>query len=381
MKTVAGLDVHKSSIFMCILNEQGEKIEKKFGVSTREINQLSVELKSHYVSEVCMESTGIYWKPIWHLLEDHFRLYLVNPQFLKQLPGRKSDVKDAEWIATALLKGLVRNSFVPNAKIQQLRQYGRRINELNKDIVRCEQRIDMILQSCNIRISNYVSNTDGKSYKKVVESLINGERNADKLVALIHGRTLNKYGRETVRDSLEGNVGQADIDLLRQYMEVLQLYQRQKQESLTAMIQLCRKHYNQAFMLLQSIPAIKEQSAAIIISEIGTDMSLFATAAALVSWAGLRPRNDESAGKIKSRKITHGNKYLRKALMESAWGALRTKGSVFYDKFWRLRGRNKQQNKCTVAIARHLLVIIWSLLSKNTYFDNDYMHKNISCRA
>lgn len=221
MKTVAGLDVHKSSIFMCILNEQGEKIEKKFGVSTREINQLSVELKSHYVSEVCMESTGIYWKPIWHLLEDHFRLYLVNPQFLKQLPGRKSDVKDAEWIATALLKGLVRNSFVPNAKIQQLRQYGRRINELNKDIVRCEQRIDMILQSCNIRISNYVSNTDGKSYKKVVESLINGERNADKLVALIHGRTLNKYGRETVRDSLEGNVGQADIDLLRQYMEVL----------------------------------------------------------------------------------------------------------------------------------------------------------------
>jgi len=381
MKTVAGLDVHKSSIFMCILNEQGEKIEKKFGVSTREINQLSAELKSHYVSEVCMESTGIYWKPIWHLLEDHFRLYLVNPQFLKQLPGRKSDVKDAEWIATALLKGLVRNSFVPDAKIQQLRQYGRRINELNKDIVRCEQRIDMILQSCNIRISNYVSNTDSKSYKKVVESLINGERNADKLVALIHGRTLNKYGRETVRDSLEGNVRQADIDLLRQYTEVLQLYQRQKEESLTAMIQLCRKHYNKAFMLLQSIPAIKEQSAAIIISEIGTDMSLFATAAALVSWAGLRPRNDESAGKIKSRKITHGNKYLRKALMESAWGASRTKGSVFYDKFWRLRGRNKQQNKCTVAIARHLLVIIWSLLSKNAYFDNDYMHKNISCRA
>jgi transposase len=110
-------------------------------------------------------------------------------------------------------------------------------------------------------------------------------------------------------------------------------------------------------------------------------MSLFATAAALVSWAGLRPRNDESAGKIKSRKITHGNKYLRKALMESAWGASRTKGSVFYDKFWRLRGRNKQQNKCTVAIARHLLVIIWSLLSKNAYFDNDYIHKNTSCRA
>ncbi len=118
MRTVAGLDVHKGSIFMCILNEQGEKIEKKFGVSTREINGLSAELKSHYVSEVCMESTGIYWKPIWHLLEEHFQLYLVNPQFLKQLPGRKSDVKDAEWIATVLLKDLARNSFVPDAQIQ-----------------------------------------------------------------------------------------------------------------------------------------------------------------------------------------------------------------------------------------------------------------------
>lgn len=381
MRTVAVLDIHKGSIFMCILNEQGEKIEKKFKVSTREINGLSAELKSHYVSEVCMESTGMYWKPIWHLLEDHFRLYLVNPQFLKQLPGRKSDVKDAEWIATVLLKDLVRNSFVPDAQIRQLRQYGRRINELNKDIVRCEQRIDMILQSCNIRISNYVSNTESKSYKKVVESLINGERNADKLVGFIHGRTLNKHGQQAVRDSLEGNVAQADVDLLKQYTEVLQTYQRQKEECLREMIKLCKKHYNKAFMLLQSIPGIKEQSAAIIISEIGTDMSLFSTAAAPVSWAGLRPRNDESAGKIKSRRITHGNKYLRKALMESAWGASRTKGSIFYDKFWRLRGRNKQQHKCTVAIARHLLVIIRSLLSKNAYFDNEYTQKNISCRA
>src|SRR5690554_5313660 len=113
MRTVCGLDIHKDSIFMCIMDEQGKKSEKKFGVSTREVKSLSMTLKSHHVSEVCMESTGIYWKPIWHLLENDFRLYLVNPQFIKQLPGRKSDVKDAEWIATVLLKNLVRNSFVP----------------------------------------------------------------------------------------------------------------------------------------------------------------------------------------------------------------------------------------------------------------------------
>lgn len=375
MRTVCGLDIHKDSIFMCILDEQGKKSEGKFGVSTREIKSLSTTLKSHYVSEACMESTGIYWKPVWHLLENDFGMYLVNPQFIKQLPGRKSDVKDAEWIATVLLKNLVRNSFVPDGKISQLRLYGRRINELNKDIVRCEQRIDMILQSCNIRISNYVSNIDGKSYRKVVGALIEGERSADKLVKLMHGRTLNKHGRDTVRDCLEGNVGQADIDLLKQYMEALKMHQRQKETCLEEMVKLCKKHYDRAFSLLQSIPAIKEQSGAIIISEIGTDMSLFATAAALVSWAGLRPRNDESAGKIKSRKITHGNKYLRKALMEVAWAASRTRGSIFYNKFWRLRQRGKKQQKCTVAITRHLLVIIWSLLSKQEYFDNEYMTK------
>lgn len=225
MRTVCGLDVHKDSIFMCIMDEQGKKREKKFGVSTREVKSLSMTLKSHHVSEVCMESTGIYWKPVWHLLENDFRLYLVNPQFIKQLPGRKSDVKDAEWIATVLLKNLVRNSFVPDNMIQQLRLYGRRVNELNKDIVRCEQRVDMILQSCNIRISNHVSNINGKSYKKVVHAIIEGERSADELVKLIHGRTVNKHGRESVRDSLEGNIGQADVDLLRQYMEVLRMYQ------------------------------------------------------------------------------------------------------------------------------------------------------------
>lgn len=379
MRTVSGLDVHKDSIFMCILDEHGVKTEEKFGVTTREINRMSAVMKSFYVSEVCMESTGVYWMPIWRLLENDFHLRLVNSLFLKQLPGRKSDVKDAQWIATVLLKKLVRDSFVPDGNIQSLRQYGRRINEINKDLVRSEQRIDMILQRCNIRLSNCVSRTKNKSYRKVVDALMAGETSAEVLVNLIHGRTVKRHGRSAVHDALEGFVRQSDRDLLKQYTQMLDSLEIQKQECIDSMVQMCKELYPKAFSFLLSLPGIKLISAAIIISEIGDNMKLFATAAALVSWAGLRPRNDESAGKIKSRKITHGNKYLRKALMECAWGAARTKGSVFYSRFWHLRGMKKHHNAVIVAIARQLLTIIWTLLTKEENFDPEYQLKNKTC--
>ena len=375
MRTVCGLDVHKDSIFMCIVDSQAKKAQAQFGVSTREIKRLSQELKNHYVTEVCMESTSIYWMPIWRILEKDFHLLLVNPQFLKQLPGRKSDVKDAEWIATALQKELVRESFVPDGQIQRLRQYGRRIQEINKDIVRCEQRIDTIMQRCNIRLSNYVSNINSKSYRKVVNALISGERAADVLVKLIHGRTINKHGRETIQDALEGDVQQSDTDMLAQYIQVHDMLEKQKQQCIDSLVISCEENYAEAFHILQSIPGIKAQSAAIIISEIGANMEFFATAAALVSWSGLRPRNDESAGKVKSRKIIHGNKYLRKALIECAWGASRTKGSVFFNRFTHLASKKKHHNAIVVAVARKLLTIIWTLLSKNEKFDG-YYHLN-----
>lgn len=375
MRTVSGLDVHKDSIFMCILDGQGKKTEEKFGVTTREIKRMASVMHTHYVSDVCMESTGIYWIPVWRLLENDFGLHLVNPQFLKQLPGRKSDVKDAQWIATALLKELVRDSFVPDGNIQRLRQYGRRVNEINKDLVRCEQRIDMILQRCNIRLSNYVSRTKNKSYRKVVDALIAGETSADVLVRLIHGRTVNRHGKPAVHDALEGCICESDRDLLWQYTQSFDMLQIQKQQCLDAMVRMCKQLYPEAFSFLLTVPGIKLVSAAIIISEIGDNMELFATAAALVSWAGLRPRNDESAGKIKSRKITHGNKYLRKALMECANGAARTKGSVFYLRFWHLKGMKKHHNAIIVAIARQILTIIWTLLSKKENFDKTYQIK------
>lgn len=378
MRTVCGLDIHKDSIFMCILDDQGKKVEEKFGVSTREIRRMASIMQTHYVSEICMESTGIYWIPVWRLLEEEFRLLLVNPQFLKQLPGRKSDVKDAEWIATVLLKELVRASFVPDGRIQRLRQYGRRIQEINKEIVRLEQSLDMILQRCNIRISNYVSRVKTKSYRKIVNALIRGERDTHELVKCVHGRTINRHGKTVLCEALEGDVQQSDVDILIQYTQLYDVYIAQKQDCLASMVEMCRQYYSKTFDILLSIYGIKAQSAAIIISEIGNDMTFFATAAAIVSWAGLRPRNDESAGKIKSRKITHGNKYLRKALMECAWGAARTKESVFYNRFIHLKSMKKHHNAIVVAIARKMLVIIWTLLSKEEYFDGNYHLKNIS---
>ena len=177
MRRVCGLDVHKDSIYMCILYENGSKIESVFGVLTPELDKLRDLLVSHHVCEVALESTSIYWIPIWNILSVDFSLKLVNPYFIKQLPGRKSDVKDAEWIAIVLQKGLIRGSYVPDRMIQCLRQYERRNHELSKNIVHAEQRMDMILQRCNIRISNFVSCISCKGYQKVVNAIISGESN------------------------------------------------------------------------------------------------------------------------------------------------------------------------------------------------------------
>ena len=229
MRRVCGLDVHKDNIYMCILYENGSKIESVFGVLTPELDKLRDLLVSHHVCEVTLESTSIYWIPIWNILSVDFSLKLVNPYFIKQLPGRKSDVKDAEWIATVLQKGLIRGSYVPDRMIQCLRQYERRNHELSKNIVHAEQRMDMILQRCNIRISNYVSCISCKGYQKVVNAIISGESNPKVLVTLIHKRTLNKHGRQVIEDSLNGFVSDTDCDILRQYRdERMQMEQHKK---------------------------------------------------------------------------------------------------------------------------------------------------------
>ena len=372
MRTVCGLDVHKDSIFVCILNENGILFQDKIGVLTPDLERLVNILHEHGAVEVCMESTSIYWMPVWRILEPYFSLKLVNPYFIKQLPGKKSDIKDAEWIATCLFKDLIRGSYVPEDRIQQLRQYDRRIFDLNKDIVYKLTKLDAALQRCNIRISNYVSTTEGKSYQKVVEKIAEGTTDPKVLAGLIHGRIMNRVGKDVITASLTGVITQTDIDVIRQIRDEVTLAQKHRKECLYKMEELCNKWFPDQMKNLQTVPGVSLRSATSVIAELGTDMSSFEDAAHLVSWSGLKPRNDESAGKIKSRKITHGNKFLRKTLIECSWAAAKTRG-CFYNTFSYRQTvvRRKNKMKVQVAIARKLLAAIWFILHDNVPY-RDY---------
>lgn len=369
MKVVCGLDVHKDSVFCCILCANGEKIQHKFGVLTEELVTLRDLMVSEGVEECAMESTSIYWIPIWRVLEGSVKLHLVNPYFIKQLPGKKSDVNDAEWIATCLSKELIASSFVPDDKIQRLRQYDRRIFDLNVSISRNLVKLDQCIQRCNIRISNYISTTDSKGYRSIVKLISQGVTDAEVLVKELHGRTINRHGRETLVKALTGVVSETDIDIINQLVEEIELQQRHKDEAQEKMTALYMEWFPQEVENLQTIPGVKERSSTSIIAEIGTDMTHFQTPKKLVSWVGLRPRNEESAGKIKARGITHGNRFVRKTMIECSWGAARMKDSFFAEFSYRqCIERRKNKMKVQVAIARKILVAVWYVLSQGTQY-------------
>lgn len=371
MRSVCGLDVHKDSVYLCILSEDGELIEKVFGVLTFQLHQMRDLLLAHHVEKVSMESTSVYWIPIWRILAPHFHLQLVNPYFIKQLPGHKSDIADAQWIAECTMKNLISSSFVPPEDIQQLRQYDRRIFDLDEEIVRKLSKLDAVMQRCNIRLSNYVSNVDCKSYKDVVRKISEGVTDPEILIEVIHGRIIKHHGRETILASLTGVVSQAEIDVLRQLREELDLAEEHKQECLERMLEICQEKYPDELRRLQTIPGVSERTATSLIAEIGTDMSKFETANHLAAWSGLRPRNDESNRKFKSRRITHGNVYLRKNIIQCAWAASRTK-DCFFSRFsyHQTQVRKKNKMKVIVAVARKLLVAAWHVIhDKTDYVD------------
>jgi len=362
-KTVCGLDVHKDSVFLCIITQDGELIEKKFGVLTFELQNMRKFMLGYNVEEVSMESTSVYWIPVWRVLESHFKLNLVNPYFIRQLPGRKSDIKDARWIATCTFKELVRGSYVPEEKIQELRQYDRRISDLNREIVRKLNKLDAVLQRCNIRLSNYLTNVNGKSFKAVINALCDGVTDPEELIKLVHGRSITAHGKEVILASLTGVISQAEKDVLRQLRDEVQMAQEHKKDCQKKMLEICKEYYPRELERLMEIPGVKENAAASLIAEIGVDMDNFETANHLASWSGLKPRNDESNGVIKSNRTTHGNAYLRQTIIQVAWGASRTKNTHFNEFYIRLT-QTKKKNHCKaiVAVARKLLVAIWHIL-------------------
>lgn len=374
MRIVCGLDVHKDSIYLCILSSTGEILEQVFGFLTTQLEEMRDLMLKYNVQEVGMESTSVYWIPVWRVLEFHFELKLINPYFIKQLPGRKSDVKDAQWIAECMMKELVRGSFVPPERIQQLRLYDRRIYDLDDEIIRNLSKLDAVIQRCNIRLSNYVSNTDSVSYKSVIDKICKGVTSPEELVKEVHGRIINRHGKETIIASLKGCITEVDIDIMTQLKEEIDLAELHKQKCLEKMQDICEKEYSEQLSNLQTIPGVKMRAATSLIAEIGTDMSHFETANHLSSWAGLRPRNDQSNKTIKSRRITHGNRYLGRTIIQCAWGASRAK-DYFFSRFsyYQTQVRKKNRMKVIVAISRKMLVCAWHILKENVAykdFDN-----------
>lgn len=231
---VCGLDIHKDSVFICIIDENNQLIQKEFTTLTPDLERLRELLIISGVEKVAMESTGIYWMPIWRVLEiGKFDLKLVNPLFIKQLPSRKTDIKDAHWIATVLQKDLIKGSYIPEKGIQEMRQDERRYVYLCENITRVEQEIDRQLHRCNIRITNYAAKIGSISVMKVVKAIIEGETRADELKKLIHGRITNKY-KEKIEASLCGVIIDADRFILGQNFEDWQMFLNQLQSLLLA---------------------------------------------------------------------------------------------------------------------------------------------------
>lgn len=376
-RTVAGLDVHKDSIYLCIMGHDETIIfQRTYGVLTPELRQMCNDMVDRGVTEAAMESTAIYWVPVWNELCESMDLKLVNPYFIRQLPGRKSDVKDAQWIAVCLLKNLIRGSFVPGPAVQDMRKLNRRIMDLNEDMAYNTNKLDAALQRCGLRLSNYVSNIGGSSYGKVVDAIIGGERNPEKLAALVHGRTVNRHGSDTIRSAVTGLFSETDITIFRQTKQLMDMIETQIEECQKELTALCERHFPEQYRRLQTIPGVKERAATAIIAETGVDMKMFATAAMLVGWCGLRPRNDVSNGRFKSRKVTHGNKYLRQMLIEIAWGASRRKNCFFSNfSYSQTVIKKKNRMKIIVAIARKILVAVWNMLTKGEDFIDFHLNR------
>lgn len=376
-RTVAGLDVHKDSIYLCIMSHDETIIfEKTYGVLTPDLRQMCQDMVDRGVSEAAMESTAVYWVPVWNELCGSMELKLVNPYFIKQLPGRKSDVKDAQWIAECLLKNLIRGSFVPEPVVQDMRKLNRRIMDLNDDMTYNCNKLDAAMQRCGLRLSNYVATTRSKSYQSVLRAVIGGEKDPEVLVGLVHGRTVNKHGKDTVKAAVTGNFSETDLTVLRQTKTVIDLIETQITECQEKLMTLCKKHFPKQLERLQTIPGVKERAATAIIAETGVDMKMFATAACLAGWCGLKPRNDVSNGRFKSRKVTHGNRYLRQILIEIAWGASRTR-NCFFSNFSYVQTvvKRKSKMKIQVAIARKILVAVWHMMTKQEDFVDFYLKK------
>jgi transposase len=372
-----GLDVHKQTVVACVLivDPDGEVLKqtKSFGTMTADLLALGDWLVSLKVSHAAMESTGVYWKPIFHLLEGRVELMLVNAQHIKRVPGRKTDVKDAQWIAELLQHGLLKASFVPPPQVRELRDLTRQRAILIRERATVINRVQKVLEDANIKLASVASDSLGVSGRAMIEALIGGKEDPEELANLAKKRLRNKIPE--LRKAMQGRV----TDHHRFQLKML-LRQLDQEEALIAeydqRIAKAMVPFEEAAARLKTIPGVSQKSAEVIVAEIGTDMTRFATSGHLASWAGLCPGNNQSGGKRFSGRTTRGNQWLRTMLVQVAWAAVHAKKTIFRERYSRLSKRIGKK-KALVAIGHKILSLIHLLLKQGM----DYREVSVSPQA
>jgi transposase len=357
----AGLDVHKETVVGCWrVRERGEVRHevRRFATTTAGLLELADWLQAAGCTHVAMEATGVYWKPVWHVLEGDFELILANPLHIRNVPGRKSDVNDATWIVDLLAHGLIRASMVPPGPIQELRDLTRTRKQLMREVVQHKQRLQKVLEDANVKLASVVADVLGQSGRRMLKAIIAGQTDAQKLSAL--GSERLSASRETLAQALHGKVTTHHRFLLQQHLQMIEHLEQTVRE-FEAQIEAALEPFRAAVERLMTIPGVSATAASVIIAEIGVDMSRFATVAHLRSWAGLCPQLNESAGKLMSRRLRYGAPWLKTVLVQCAWAATRSKHNYLHAQFLRLRAR-RGPKKAILAVAASILTAAYHVL-------------------
>jgi transposase len=364
----AGIDVHKDNVVVCVRlsDRPGKPVEeiRSFSTMTRDLLALADWLAQYGVTHVAMESTGVYWKPVFNILEGGVHVLLVNAEHIKKVPGRKTDVKDCQWIAQLLQHGLLKASFVPPQPIRELRDLTRQRTQLIGERTSAANRIQKVLEDANIKLAGVPTDVLGASGRDMLEALIAGETDPVKLAELARKRLRVKIPQ--LRQALQGRVTQHHRFLLRMHLDHV-THLDELIGRLSARIEEVLAPFAQAARRLQTIPGISQRTAETVLAEVGTQMEQFATAEHLASWAGMCPGNNESAGKRKSGKTTKGNRWLKRILVQAAWAASRAKGTYLQAQYRRLAKR-RGRKKALVAVGHTLLGIIYHVLKRGTSY-------------
>ena len=365
-----GLDVHKETVVACLRLVSDGKVTtevRTFQTTTADLLRLSEWLAANDCTHVAMEATGVYWKPVWHILDDgEFELVLANAAHVKNVPGRKTDVNDAMWLAELLAHGLIRASFVPDTQTQEMRNLLRTRKQLVREQSSHVLRVQKTLEDANIKLDSVLTDLMGKSGRAMIEALIAGETNPAKLAALADRRV--KASHQEFREALCGRVTKHHRFLLRLHLNQIDALDA-AMATLDAQVEANLGPFRTAVDLIISIPGIKNLGAHVIVSEIGIDMSRFPSDAHLISWAGICPRNDESAGKRRSNRLRKGAPWLKTTLVQCAWAAVKKKNSYLQAQFYRIKAR-RGPKKAIMAVAASILTAIYHMLKDGTMYQD-----------